>query len=269
MVVPEGWADPHAGRLQALVELGGEASRVTLDYFQSDQLQVDLKSDASPVTVADREAERRFRDRILAAFGEDAVLGEEHGDVEGKSGYRWVIDPIDGTKSFIGGVPMYSTLLALEFEGEPIAGGIWIPAMGESVVACRGYGCWHQRPGQDGLRPARVSSREDLSRAIFVTTAVASFADVGGEAAFERLQRDTWFTRTWGDGYGYLLVATGRADLMVDPIVNAWDVAAIAPVVDEAGGRFTDWSGVSTVHSGNAVGTNGLLHEAVLQRLGA
>lgn len=267
MALPEQWAGQHEGRLETLVELGEAVGSVTLQYFRGEHLEVDLKSDASPVTIADREAETLFRQRIAERFADDAVLGEEHGDAAGSSGYRWVIDPIDGTKSFIAGVPMYSTLLALEHEGRPIAGGIWIPALGEVAVACRGLGCWYRQTRGEAWRAARVSAREELGRAIFVTTAVATFDDVEARAAFLRLQRDTWFTRTWGDGYGYLLVASGRADIMVDPLVSPWDIAAIAPVIEEAGGRFTDWDGVATTGGRNAVGTNGRLHAAVLERL--
>lgn len=241
-----------------------EAAAITLKYFGTQGLNVEAKADDSPVTVADRQAEAEFRSLIERAFPRDGLLGEEHGEAQGNSEYRWVVDPIDGTKSFVAGVPLYSTLVALEYQGVPIAGAIWIPALGEAVVAAAGLGAWHRPPGQASWQPTRVSSRDDLAKSIFVTTQVDSFTARGSTQAFDSLQQAAWITRTWGDGYGYLLVATGRADVMVDPVVNPWDVAAIRPVIEEAGGRFSDWSGVATTKSKDAVGTNGRLHDAVL-----
>lgn len=264
---PTSWGDQHGGRLAALVRLGEQTAAVTLRYFRDVALTVEAKADESPVTIADRQAESEFRRLVGQQFAEDAVLGEEHEDIAGTSGYRWVVDPIDGTKSFVAGVPMYSTLVALEYEDRPIAGGIWIPALGEVAVAAEQLGCWYRPSSGADWQVARVSSRDSLDRAIFVTTAVDSFAEVDSLERFERLQQAAWFTRTWGDGYGYLLVATGRADLMVDPIVSPWDIAAIAPVIAEAGGRFTDWQGVVTTKGTQAVGTNGILHAQILELL--
>jgi len=263
------WGAPteHGGRLMALLRAGGIAAEATLPFFGSHQLLVESKEDQSPVTIADRTAEAQFRHWISTHFPGDAILGEEHGEREGSSAYRWVVDPIDGTKSFIAGVPLYSTLVALEHGGEPIAGGIWIPALGEIVVAATGLGCWHQRHGARGWEPARVAPPRPLSEAILVTTAIDSFAAVGAASTFGQLQNEVRFTRTWGDGYGYLLVATGRADLMVDPIVNPWDVAPLLPVIREAGGIFTDWEGKATTRSTHAVASSGPLHAEVLRLL--
>lgn len=258
------WSDDHGGRLFGLVEVGNLAAAATLPFFGRRGLEVENKVDDSPVTIADRTAEAEVRRWLATNFPDDGILGEEEGTVEGTSEYRWVVDPIDGTKSFISGVPLYSTLVAVEKDGKPIAGGIWIPALGEVAVAVVGQGCWYRANGSAEWQRASVSARQSLNEAIFVTTAVDSFAEVGSAAKFEALQSGARFTRTWGDGYGYLLVATGRADVMVDPIVNPWDVAAIAPVIEEAGGMFTDWSGVATTKSRNAVGTNGHLHPPVL-----
>lgn len=247
-----------------MLEGGQQAAEVTLRYFGSQNLGVEAKADDSPVTIADRTAETSFRDFLTVNFPEDSLLGEEHGTREGISRYRWIIDPIDGTKSFIGGVPLYSTLLALEYDESPIAGGIWIPALGELVIAAEGLGCWHRQRESKHWKLAKVSQKDQLETAIFLTTSVDSFSDVGALDQFHELQSRAWFTRTWGDGYGYLLVATGRADVMVDPIVSPWDVAAIRPVLEQAGGRFTDWSAAATTKSKNAVGTNGQLHKEVL-----
>jgi histidinol-phosphatase len=262
---PTEWQSLHDGRLAALLEGGQRTSDITLQYFGSANLGIEAKADASPVTIADRTAEAEFRQFLANHFPEDSLLGEEHGTRQGTSRYRWIVDPIDGTKSFIGGVPLYSTLLALEFDETPIAGGIWIPALGEVVVAAEGLGCWHRTTLQAPWQRASVSQKSELKKSIFVTTAVDSFATVQAADAFDRLQSEAWFTRTWGDGYGYLLVATGRADVMVDPIVSPWDVAAIRPVIEQAGGRFSDWSGAATTKSTNAIGSNGRLHDRVLE----
>lgn len=270
-VSPQQWESFHDGRLKQLIAIALEAAEHTLKYFGSDALHVDAKSDDSPVTIADREAEQLARKQIESSFPSDTIQGEEFAERDGDSSYRWVIDPIDGTKSFICGVPLYSTLLALEFEGQPIAGAILIPALGEMVVAADGMGCW-QSKWRRGEKPtswkrARVSDRDALSRCVFLTSQVDSFDDRGAGSAYKTLERECWITRTWGDGYGYLLVATGRADAMVDAICNPWDVAAILPVVVEAGGRFTDWKGNPTARGGDGLGTNGLIHEQVTRIL--
>lgn len=263
---PDQWSDVFDGRLKGLVDMVTEAGEHTLKYFGSPTLKVDAKGDQSPVTIADREAEQLVRSRIDELFPNDTVQGEEFAEKSGESAYRWVVDPIDGTKSFVCGVPLYSTLLAVEQDGEPVGGAIFIPALGEMVVAAKGLGCWHRKG--EGWTRVRVSQRSSLSEAVFVSSQVDSFNERGAGESYKRLERECWITRTWGDGYGYMLVATGRADVMIDPICNAWDVAAILPVVTEAGGRFTSWKGEATVRGGDGVGTNGLLHEAVLAQLG-
>lgn len=269
---PSRWDDYDQGRLSAMIAIARAAGDHTLQYFATGELHVDAKSDDSPVTVADREAEQLVRERIETAFPEDTVQGEEFAERAGHSPYRWVIDPIDGTKSFVCGVPLYSTLLALEKDGEPIGGVIFIPALGEIVAAANDLGCWHQKRDANGSQGdwsrARVSTRSTLREAVFVTSQVDSFDQRGCWEAYQTLERECWITRSWGDGYGYLMVATGRADAMVDPICNAWDVAAILPVIKESGGRFTDWKGNPTVRGGDGVGTNGVLHDSVRRILG-
>ncbi|TWU65003.1 Histidinol-phosphatase [Crateriforma conspicua] len=275
---PRHWTELHEGRLTAMIDIAIAAGRHTLRYYQADDLDVIAKSDDSPVTVADREAEQLTRRLVGERFADDTIQGEEFPNQEGTSAYRWTVDPIDGTKSFVCGVPLYSTLLALEMDGQPLGGVIFIPALGEIAAAAIGHGCWHASElprGADATTvgtdlhwaSARVSKKDDLGRSVFVTSQVDSFAEQGAAAAYQSLEKQAWITRTWGDGYGYLLVATGRADLMVDPICNAWDVAAVLPVVVEAGGRFTDWSGQVTAQGGNGLGTNGMIHDAVLKHL--
>jgi histidinol phosphatase-like enzyme (inositol monophosphatase family) len=252
-----------ARRLELAVTAGKEAGRLTLRYFQHDNFQVERKSDASPVTIADRSAEQLLRDRIAAGFASDGILGEEFGVVKGTSGFTWILDPIDGTKSFISGVPLYGTMVGIEHDGVALAGLIYIPGLNEGVYASAGQGTWHFR-GDDTPIRCRVSPKKSLADGLFLTSQADSFAKRGAAAAYEALEKTAYITRTWGDCYGYLLVATGRAELMVDPIMNVWDAAAVQPIIEEAGGQFTDWQGTATIHSGEAIATNGLIHAEIL-----
>ncbi|MCA9201653.1 MAG: histidinol-phosphatase [Planctomycetales bacterium] len=250
-------------RLTAAVRFADEAGRLTLDYFQTDRFDVERKSDDSPVTVADRGAEQRLRERIVAEFAADGIIGEEFGEQTGQSGFRWILDPIDGTKSFISGVPLYGTMVAVEHEGRGVVGAVYIPGLDEMIFAATGQGAWYRR-GSAEPTPARVSTRSSLADGLFITSQVDSFDKRGAADAFAELQRRAYITRTWGDCYGYLLVATGRAEVMVDPIMNVWDAAAVQPIMEEAGGSFTDWNGNATIHSGEGIGTNRLVLEEVL-----
>ena len=250
-------------RLLLALQVAREAGKITLEYFRRDDLEVERKGDDSPVTIADRKAEEHLRNRIAEAFTHDAVLGEELADRPGNSDFRWFIDPIDGTKAFIHGVPLYGTLIGIECEGEPVAGVIHMPALDECVYAARGQGAWYVQ-GQKTKRPARVSKQAPLSQSLFLTSEVATFDEIDRRDVYDRLQNTARLSRTWGDCYGYLMVATGRAELMVDPIVAVWDIAPLLPILEEAGGTFTDWQGRRTMHSGQGIATNGLLLEEVL-----
>jgi histidinol phosphatase-like enzyme (inositol monophosphatase family) len=263
---PDQWQSLHDGRLIAMIDVAASAGDHTLKYFRSDDLVVDAKSDASPVTIADREAEQLVRKLLAEKFPNDAVQGEEFAEQAGTSPYRWVVDPIDGTKSFVCGVPLYSTLLALEHEGKPLGGVISIPALGEMIVAATGQGSWYRCKDADWKR-ASVSGKSNIAEAVFVTSQVDTFDARGAAEAYKRIERSAWLTRSWGDGYGYLMVATGRADIMIDPQCNRWDVAAMLPILAEAGGRFTDWKGNPTTGGGDGVGTNGKLHATTLALL--
>jgi len=265
-------ADPQlARRLAVALDAIDAAAAATLRYFGDPALAVTLKQDHSPVTEADREAERILRDRLLEAFPEDGFLGEESGLAAGRSGFDWVVDPIDGTKSFIRGVPLFATLVGCRREGRGVIGVIAIPALGELAYAAAGGGCWHARrnPADPAAlrgepRAARVSSAGSLAESLWCTSATTTFAKQGRDAARERLDEACGLARTWGDGYGYLLVATGRAELMVDAEMHPWDAAAVETVVREAGGRFTDWKGEERIDGGCGLATNGLIHEAAL-----
>ena len=269
------------GRLQFALELALSTGKETLPFFRTGQLQVERKRDKSPVTAADKAAEQRAREMISNRYPGDAILGEEFGVVAGESEYEWIIDPIDGTKSFISGVPLYSTLVGMTVAGDPAIGVIYIPVLGEIVLAAKGLGAWYGAlplPGATAsatcddagtveLQRCRVSSQVSLEDGLLVTSQVDNFEHRKAETAYKSLEAKAYVTRTWGDGYGYLLVATGRAEAMVDPIVNPWDVAAVAPVILEAGGKFTTWANEYNIRVPHCVGSNGLVHDQVLAEL--
>ena len=236
------------------VDATRRAGRLTLDWYQARGLSVTAKRDGSPVTEADYAAERFLRSEILAAYPDDAIEGEEEGEVTGRTGRTWVIDPIDGTKAFAQGVPLFATLLALVDEDGPAVGVICLPALDECVWAGRGRGAsW------DGA-PCRVSSRAGLEGAYVCTSGLSYWPD----PALGRVRAAGARVRTWGDAYGYALVATGRAEAMVDPECFDWDVAPMSVVIAEAGGRFSDTAGADDWRSGSAVATNGIVHDDLL-----
>jgi histidinol-phosphatase len=225
---------------------------VALAHYRT-LLTVETKADGSPVTVADRESELAARTWLAEHFPDDGILGEEFGETLGTSGRKWIIDPIDGTKTFVRGVPLWGSLVAL-VEGERVlAGAAYFPAVGEMVAAAEGAGCWW-----NGQR-ARVSATSQLSAATALITDERTFGDSPLRARWQALSDAVAVSRTWGDCYGYLLVATGRADVMVDPIVNAWDAACFLPIIEEAGGVFTDLDGTRSAFRGSAIATNGAL----------
>ena len=252
-----------SARLELALATAREAGDITLKYFRENNYAVELKRDRSPVTIADREAEQHLRGRIAAAFPADAILGEEFSERPGESGYRWILDPIDGTKSFISGVPLFGTLIGVEFQGRSVAGVVHIPALNETAYAARGQGAWIVR-GDRPPAPARVSRTPRLAESLFCTSEIRSFSKSGRRPAFDEFDAACRLARTWGDCYGYLLVATGRADVMVDPLMNVWDCAALQPIIEEAGGTFTDWQGEPTIYGGESIATNGLVLDEAL-----
>ena len=252
--------EPLRDLLEFAVDLAERAGEITLSYFQG-RFSVETKADASPVTVADREAETYIRQEIESRFPSDGIVGEEFGEARPEAGQRWIIDPIDGTYSFVRGVPLFGVLIALERRDEPVVGVIRLPALDETVAAARGEGC-HWR----GQR-ARVSSTSEVGATLCLATGLRPEEDPVGSAALGRLATAVAAVRTWGDCYGYALVATGRADVMIDRRMHVWDCAALLPVIEEAGGRFTDWRGERTIRGGDAVASNGLLHDQVLALL--
>jgi histidinol phosphatase-like enzyme (inositol monophosphatase family) len=243
--------------LDFAVELARGAGEITLKYFRQTP-ETTTKTDGSYVTIADREAEAYMRKQIAARFPNDGILGEEEGESHGRSGRRWIIDPIDGTFAFVHGVPFYGVLIGVESEGEMSVGVINIPALDELVSAAKGVGCY-----LNGER-ARVSHTARLEDALLLSTDFSACERYGFGKAAELLQARAKTSRTWGDCYGYVLVATGRADVMLDPVMNLWDCAALLPILEEAGGTFTDWRGVPTASGGNSIATNGLLFAEVM-----
>ncbi len=248
--------------LDFAVETAYLAGRLTLAHFHG-VVDTEWKADGTPVTVADREAEALIRSRIEARCPGQAIIGEECG-LTGPDGasQRWFIDPIDGTKSFIRGVPLYAVLLGLEIEGQVELGVAYFPALDEMLAAATGQGCWWNG------RRARVSAVQSLDQALVCFTDIASFAPHGRAEAWERIQRATYQRAGWGDAYGHMLVATGRAELMLDPIMSPWDCGPFPPILREAGGYFGDWQGNPTIHANEALSTTTTLLPSVLELLG-
>lgn len=247
--------------MEFAVDIARQAGALTLTHFRGAELVVDRKGDHSPVTIADRQAEALLRQLIAQRFPADAVVGEEEADTAGTSGRTWYLDPIDGTKSFVHGVPLYTNLVACHDADGPLVGVINTPALGETTWAGRGAGCFH-----DG-NIARVSRTADLADAYVMTSGIEWWPP-----SLRPLSLDPPFTlRTWGDGYGYSLVATGRVEAMVDPGAEVWDLAPLPVIIGEAGGRFTSIEGADGVTgtAGSAVASNGLVHDALLAHLAA
>jgi len=246
--------------LDFAVQLAREAGDIADRHFKG-SFVAERKADNSLVTIADREAERNLRANIERAFPGDGILGEEEGEKIATNGRRWIIDPVDGTYSFVHGVPLYAVLIGLEIDGESVLGVCNLPALHELVYAARGIGCfWNGAT-------ARVSKTKFLSEALLLATDFGTCEQYGFGPAAEALQQQVNARRTWGDAYGHVLVATGRADIMLDPVMNVWDCAALLPVLEEAGGTFTNWQGVRTIHGGNAISTNGLLFDSVMETI--
>lgn len=237
-----------------------EAGEITLRYFGG-IVEHDAKGDGSPVTKADREAEQKIRSRIEERWPDHGIVGEEFGVDREDAEVRWILDPIDGTRSFMRGVPLYGVLVGVEAAGEPIVGVAHFPALGETVSAGRGFGCYLNS------NPCAVSDVGELDRSLVLTTDAERILSRPQGAGFRKMMQGASFSRTWGDCYGHILVATGRAEIMVDPVLSSWDAGPLLTILEEAGGRFTDLEGVATVHGGSGISTNGRLHDQVLKWL--
>lgn len=253
LVVTAPPADPDLVEMAA--DLGRRAGALTLEWFRDPALAIEKKGDGSPVTAADRAAESFIREELARRCPGDAVVGEEFDDTVGTTGRTWTIDPIDGTYPFTKGVPLYSSLLAMSDEHGPAIGVITIPALDEQVAAGRGVGAHHNG------RPCRVSDTASLAGSCVTTSAYTWWPT----EAVTKLHQRTPMMQAWGDGYGFLMVATGRADAMIDFGLNAWDVAPMSVIVSEAGGMFTGVNGESAPESGNVIASNGRFHDALVE----
>jgi histidinol-phosphatase len=243
--------------LALALELADLADAITMARFRAPDLRVDTKPDHSPVTDADRRVEEMVRDRIASARPRHAVLGEEGGS-SGDSEWRWIVDPIDGTKNFARGVPVWGTLLSLQHHGEETCAVVSAPALGRRWWAAHGEGARRD----DGA--LRVSTVAELGSATLSFTDVRDFARYGWEDAFSRLAGACRVVRGFGDFWSHMLVAEGAIDCGVEPVVNEWDISAVRLIVREAGGGFSDFAGVDHCRGGNVVTSNGLLHADVL-----
>ena len=240
-------------------QLAYRAGRITLSYYNKG-IRHDLKQDESPVTAADQATEEFIRGEIERTYPTHAIVGEEFGEKAGEGNpFRWIVDPIDGTKSFMKGVPFYSVLIALEIEGQSRLGVVCFPALDEILSAADGLGCWW-----NGKR-AHVSEVSELKQAVFLYTSWSGFRTTKRLKALERLHKECFFGRGWGDAYGYHMVATGRAEAMFDPTANVWDVAPFPAIFREAGGFFGSWEGKEGHLHGEGLACNAALKPKILK----
>ncbi|MDX2183382.1 MAG: inositol monophosphatase family protein [Gemmatimonadaceae bacterium] len=240
---------PQRVLLDAVRDVAQMAARVAMAQYRT-ALTVELKGDGSPVTVADRAAETAAREWITARFPTDGIVGEEFGDTRPDAARRWFVDPIDGTKSFVRGVPLWGTLIGVVEGDHVLAGAVCCPAADELVCAALGEGAyWNDQR-------CAVSRIDTLAEATVLVTDERAYGDVAKRDGWRALSAAASIARSWGDCYGYVLVATGRAEVMVDPKMNPWDAAAVLPIVEEAGGVFTDYAGHRTAFGGDVIATN-------------
>ena len=245
-------------RYDAALQAADQAGQFALQYFDRD-IAIEWKADDSPVTVADRGSEDLIRKALLGKFPGDGFLGEEFGATPGTSGYRWIIDPIDGTRSFVRGIPIWACMIGLEFKGELIAGIVALPAMKQVFRALRGDGAYRDE------RRIRVSDIATLDKSHVYYSSISWFTKAGADKQFLKLVSLTERQRGFGDFYGFMMVAQGAGEIMVEHGVHAWDVAAIAPIIEEAGGKLTAWDGKLDIEKPDVLATNGLLHDAALE----
>ncbi|HET7408438.1 MAG TPA: histidinol-phosphatase [Mycobacteriales bacterium] len=257
---------PSLDRDLALAHLlADDADAITTARFQAVDLHVETKPDLTPVSDADRAVEEALRRRLERERPDDAVLGEEYG-AQGDGPRRWVVDPVDGTKNFVRGVPVWATLVALQAGGEVVVGVVSAPALGRRWWAAAGTGAW-TGPSVHDAHACRVSRVATLDDASISYSSLGGWETVGRSSGFLDLLGQAWRTRAYGDFWSYMLVAEGAVDIACEPEVSLWDLAALTVIVEEAGGRFTDLTGADRADGGSAVASNGLLHDAALAAL--
>jgi histidinol-phosphatase len=244
--------------LDFVTELAYRAGRITLGYYQTG-ITAEEKSDHSPVTAADRAAEEFIRRQIETSYPDHAIVGEEFGKSEKDgSSIRWIIDPVDGTKSFMRGIPLYAVLIGMEIDGFVRVGAAYFPALDEMLSAAEGEGCWWNG------RRAHVSTIDNIEKAYVCCTNVRSMEKAGRTLAWSRLEKKAYAVRGWSDAYGFLAVATGRAEVMLEPVMAVWDCAPFPPIFREAGGYFGSWDGKEGHKYGEALACNALLMPELL-----
>ena len=251
--------------LTLALHLASAADAVTMRRFQAADLRVETKPDLTPVSDADRAVEEELRRILAAERPHDAVLGEEYG-ARGSGRRQWIVDPVDGTKNFVRGVPVWATLIALRVDGETTVGVVSAPALGRRWWAARGQGAWTSYAGA-APRRCQVSQVAAVDDAFLAYSSLSGWEEQARLAGLLELSRRVWRTRAFGDFWSHMLVAEGAVDVSCEPEVSLWDLAALQPIVEEAGGRFTDLSGVRGADGGSVVCTNGLLHDDVLAAL--
>lgn len=243
-----------------LNELASKSGDLIRQHYGRKDVGVEIKSDDSPVTAADKGGELLLRELIASRYPKHGVIGEEFGNHQADAEWAWVLDPIDGTKSFVTAVPLFGTLIALMHEGQPVLGAIHQPILNQLMV---GDGATTTLNGA----AVRIREVDTLSRATLLTSDPLLPEKYQNGAAYDRLQRSARLVRTWGDCYGYLLLSSGWADIMVDPIMNPWDIQALIPIVRGAGGVITDWQGKDPVKANSIVAASPKLHGQVIDLL--
>ncbi|RAV31135.1 histidinol-phosphatase [Corynebacterium heidelbergense] len=263
-----------ADDLYLALKLADAADKITMARFEAEDLQVESKPDLTPVSDADTAVEREIRDILAAHRPGDSILGEEFGGSPTLQGRQWVLDPIDGTKNFVRGVPVWASLISLVVDGEPVVGVVSAPALSRRWWASQGNGAWRsfaapavaspEHVPSSAPRRLRVSKVRNVADASIAISSLTGWAERGLREQLISLTDEAWRLRGYGDFWSYMLVAEGAVDIAAEPEVNLWDLAALVPVVTEAGGRFTSLEGVDGPHGGSAVASNGLLHDATL-----
>ncbi|MFI5777587.1 histidinol-phosphatase [Nocardia sp. NPDC051570] len=256
----------HSRDLDLALQLADEADAITRARFGALDLKVDSKPDLTPVSDADLAVEKALRATLARERATDAVLGEEFGGSAEFAGRQWVIDPIDGTKNFVRGVPVWATLIALLEDGVPVVGVVSAPALARRWWAAAGSGAW-TRFESEAPRPISVSAVREVGAASLAISSLSGWRDLGLRDELIALTDQVWRTRGYGDFFSYCLLAEGAVDIATEPEVSLWDLAPLDVLVREAGGSFTALDGAPGPHGGSAVATNGLLHDEVLSRL--
>lgn len=254
--------------LELALAMADLADVITMKTFQSSSLRIETKPDLTPVTEADKAAEQRLREVLSKERPLDDILGEEFGATDTTSNRRWILDPIDGTKNYVRGVPVWSTLIALTIDGVPVLGVVSAPALSRRWWAAKNAGAWTRALGAEPKR-IQVSGIDDLRDASFSYSDAIGWPEHGEQTALHTLNSSTWRQRAYGDFWSHMLVAEGAVDISAEPELGAWDMAALIPIIEEAGGRASAFDGTPALQGGSLVATNGLLHDQVLSCLRA